>query len=326
MSASKNRPRWSDLPARVRGQIECLVGRVVAAQNCEGGYSPGFASCLTLADGARAFAKAIDVVAWPSQAPIYRDEARVVAGLAAAAGAADAVLTPRFRGSVDDGRFVILAFDCAAGAEPAAPWRSRELAQVAAAVSRMSAVLTPSPLAVPDDHPRLGGWAELAADAPALARLRALSPWAVRHLDQLVALELRGLVAAQGTTLVHFDVLPHNILRTSDRVQFVDWPHARLGAPVIDLLMVLASGAADGIDPDPLLQAQPVAGVVDRGDVDAVLAALTGFWLAGALEPMPPGLAPIATAKLHLGVGGLTWLRRRLAAAGCRNADWRDAD
>jgi hypothetical protein len=52
VSASKNRPRWEDLPARLRRQIESLVGdRVVAAQNCDGGFSPGFASRLTLAAG-----------------------------------------------------------------------------------------------------------------------------------------------------------------------------------------------------------------------------------------------------------------------------------
>ena len=44
MSASKNRPRWSELPVHVRGQISELVGGpVVAARNCEGGFSPGFA-------------------------------------------------------------------------------------------------------------------------------------------------------------------------------------------------------------------------------------------------------------------------------------------
>jgi hypothetical protein len=37
MSASKNRPRWAELPPSVRGQISELAGgRVVAAQNCEG--------------------------------------------------------------------------------------------------------------------------------------------------------------------------------------------------------------------------------------------------------------------------------------------------
>ena len=50
MSASKNRLRWNQLPAHVHDQIECLVkGPVVAARNCEGGFSPGFASRLTLA-------------------------------------------------------------------------------------------------------------------------------------------------------------------------------------------------------------------------------------------------------------------------------------
>ena len=321
MSASKNRLRWNQLPAHVHDQIECLVkGPVVAARNCEGGFSPGFASRLTLADGRRAFAKVIDVSAWPSQAPMYRDEARIAGGLTAA-GFALVLPTPRFLGSSDDGRFVVLAFECADGSEPARPWRPGQLATVASAVSRMSALLTPSPLLLPHDHPRVGGWAELAADPPSLARLSALSDWAARHLDWLVTLERQGRAAARGTTLVHFDALPHNILLTSAGAVLVDWPHARLGAAIIDLLMVLASAAADGIDPDPVLHAQPVAARVGPADVDAVLAALAGFWLAGALQPIPPGLEPIAAAKLHLGRGALRWLRCRLASTS--TGSWR---
>jgi hypothetical protein len=80
MSASKNRPRWGDLPPPVRARISELAGgRVLAAQNCEGGFSPGFASRLTLADGRRVFAKAVDADAWPLQATFHRDEARVAA-------------------------------------------------------------------------------------------------------------------------------------------------------------------------------------------------------------------------------------------------------
>jgi hypothetical protein len=83
MSASKNRPRRGDLPLPVRGRISELVGgQVLAAQNCEGGFSPGFASRLTLADGRRAFAKAMDTDAWPLQATFHRDEARVAAAQA----------------------------------------------------------------------------------------------------------------------------------------------------------------------------------------------------------------------------------------------------
>jgi hypothetical protein len=346
VSASKNRPRWEDLPARLRRQIESLVGdRVVAAQNCDGGFSPGFASRLTLAAGSRAFVKAIDVVAWPSQAPMYRDEALVAAALtmarataaapaaapatapaappatapaappatAPAAPLAAALATPRFLGSLDDGCFVILAFECVMGAEPSRPWQHGELMRVAVAVSRMSAALTPSPIVVAADHPRLGGWAALAEDEGALARLPAISGWAARHLDRLIALERDGLAAASGTALVHFDALPHNILLTSDQVVLVDWPHARLGASFIDLVMVLASAAADGIDPEPLLRARADGQAeVRAADVTGVLAALTGFWLAGALEPIPADLAPIAAAKLHLGRGALRWLRSRL--------------
>jgi hypothetical protein len=350
VSASKNRPRWEDLPARLRRQIESLVGdRVVAAQNCDGGFSPGFASRLTLAAGSRAFVKAIDVVAWPSQAPMYRDEALVAAALtmarataaapaaapatapaappatapaappatAPAAPPAAALATPRFLGSLDDGCFVILAFECVMGAEPSRPWQHGELMRVAVAVSRMSAALTPSPIVVAADHPRLGGWAALAEDEGALARLPAISGWAARHLDRLIALERDGLAAASGTALVHFDALPHNILLTSDQVVLVDWPHARLGASFIDLVMVLASAAADGIDPEPLLRAQAdvladVQADMRAADVTGVLAALTGFWLAGAVEPIPADLAPIAAAKLHLGRGALRWLQSRL--------------
>lgn len=46
--------------------------------------------------------------------------------------------------------------------------------------------------ALPDDHPRLGGWAELSRDA---GRLATYSPWAAAHLPQLVSIEEEGLAA-----------------------------------------------------------------------------------------------------------------------------------
>jgi hypothetical protein len=309
MSASKNRPRWSELPPRIRGQISELAGgRVVAAENCEGGFSPGFASRLTLADGRRAFAKAMDADAWPLQATMHRDEARVAAALP------PTVPAPQLLGSADDGHWVILAFAWVDGTEPALPWNAAELSQVAAAAAAMSQALTPSPLAVPADHPRLGGWAELAADTVALAKLPAVSAWAARNLDMLSQLEQAGLAAARGDTLVHFDALPHNILCTDRRVVFVDWPHARLGAPFIDLLTVLASAGDSGIDLEDLLACQTVSAGVKPGELNAVLAALTGFWLAGGLAELPEVLEPIGAAKLRLGRGALSWLQRRLGA------------
>lgn len=306
MSGSKNRPRWSELPSPVRGRIgELAGGRVVAAQNCEGGFSPGFASRLTLADGRRAFAKAMDADVWPLQATFHRDEARVAAVLPRT------VPAPRLLGSSDDGHWVILAFECAEGAEPSMPWRAGELSEVAAAAGAMSQALTPSPVAMPAEHPRLGGWAALAADARARAKLPADSAWAAQYLDMLSELEQSGLAAARGETLVHFDALPHNILLADHQVLFVDWPHARLGAPFIDLLTVLASAGDTEIDLDSLLAGQAVTAGVEPGVLTAVLAALTGFWLAGGLADLPSALRPIAAAKRTLGRSALTWLQRR---------------
>ena len=307
MLHSKNRPRWNALPPQVRDQIEQLAGgRVLAAENCEGGFSAGFASRLTLAGGRRLFAKAMDGAAWPLQAGWCRDEARVSAGLPAG------IPAPGLRGWSDDGRWVALVFECIEGREPARPWRPDELGRAAAAVSAMSLALTPSPVPVPAEQPRIGGWAELAGDRAALGRLAGVSVPAARHLAELLAFERAGLAAAHGTSLVHFDVLPHNILCAGHQVWFVVWPHARLGAPFIDLLMLLGSAGSDGIDLDDLLAAQPVAAGPDRGTIDAVLAALAGFYLAGALAETAAAFRPIAAAKLELGRGTLSWLQRRL--------------
>jgi hypothetical protein len=58
--ASNVRIPWSDLPARVRAEVERRLGSpVVAARTQTGGFSPGVAARLELADGGRAFVKAV---------------------------------------------------------------------------------------------------------------------------------------------------------------------------------------------------------------------------------------------------------------------------
>jgi hypothetical protein len=93
----------------------------------------------------------------------------------------------------------------------------------------------------------------------------------------------------------------HNILLAPGRVLFIDWPHARLGAPIIDLLTLLSSAAADGLDPEPFFRRQTLAAQAGPHAIDAVLAAQAGFCLADALDSPPPGLERVYTARLDLG-------------------------
>jgi Phosphotransferase enzyme family len=304
MPGSKKRPLWSELPTATRTMIENLVGgAVVGATNCPGGFSPGFASRLRLADGRRVFVKGMDAQAWPGEAETYRAEAAVSMSLSPAAPA------PRHLGTSDDGGWVILAFEDVDGTEPEQPWRASDVDRVVVAVRDIARHAPPETLR--RDHPRLGGWHEIAAEDGLRAALPRLGAWAASHLDTLLALEERGLAAAQGESIVHFDGYPHNIPLTPERVVFVDWPHARLGAPYVDLVLLLSSVAASGLDPERYVAAH--AAQVPGHDIDAVLAAHAGFCAAGALWPAPPGLEPIVAAKTVLASASLGWLIGRLA-------------
>jgi Ser/Thr protein kinase RdoA (MazF antagonist) len=290
MTASKDRLRWADMPSHAQAIVNDLAaGTVVAAQNCPGGYSPGLASRLRLADQKRIFVKAIDAQTWPHEAVTYRDEARSAAALSDTAPAAQLL------NSYDDGRWVVLVFEDIDGRPPRQPWSSRELERVITAL-HLGQPCEP----LPRDHPRLGGWSSL-LDSDRLAEF---SPWAAANLERLIDLERDGLSAARGESLVHFDMYAHNILLTPERVVFVDWPHARLGNPDVDLVMLLSSVAADGVDPEPY--AHGVQGL------DAILAAHAGFLVSGGLSEPSPGLMPVLAAKRKLGRGAVDWLRQRL--------------
>ncbi|WP_204003637.1 phosphotransferase [Micromonospora lutea] len=277
------------------------------AESCVGGFSPGFASRLTLRGGRRAFVKAVDAQLWPVEASHYRAEAEVAGRLP------EGLPVPRLLNRHDDGRWVILVFEQVDGVAPGQPWTASQIRRVVAQAVAFAQATTPSPIELPHDHPRLGGWAGISLDASSIARLHTVSTWASHHLEQLTAIEQQGLQAAQGDSLVHCDLYPHNVLLSGDRVTFVDWPHARLGTPVIDLIALLTGMAADGIDPEPHLHTALPALNCPPASFDAILAAHTGFLMAGALAPMPTGLQAITKEKLRLATAATQWLQHRCA-------------
>ncbi|MDQ1475369.1 MAG: hypothetical protein QOE62_598 [Actinomycetota bacterium] len=306
--ASGRRTQWSDLPASLRAAIEDRFGaRVVAAESQSGGFSPGVAARLRLADGTRAFVKAVCSSPNVDSPRMYRREARIAAALPAD------VPAPALRWSSDDGEWVVLAFDDVDGCSPELPWRADELKRVLGAIGELAARLAPSPLALEPAHetmaPLFGRWRTIVDDGlesrlPAGARAR---------LDELLAREAGWPDAVQGESLVHLDLRADNILLTPDRVFFVDWPAAAVGAAWVDLALMLPSIAMQGGPlPEDVWQAHPLSRGVDDAHVDALVVAVAGYFAHSQMLAPPPGLPTLRAFQAAQGVRTAAWLARRL--------------
>lgn len=305
--ASGVRHDWAELPASVRRAVEDILGSpVTEARSQNGGFSPGVAARVRLADGGRAFVKAVSAEVNAGAPDLHRAEARHTAALPPHAP------VPRLLGSYDDGTRVALVLEDIEGRQPAVPWDRAELDRVLDAVDALSRTLTPAPIDAPPvtlrDASMFTGWRTLyAAGGDA-----GLGTWAARHLGALAELESGWAAAADGDSLAHADLRADNILLTEDRVVFVDWPHAVRAAPWFDLLAMLPCVAAQGgPDPEAVFTAHPLGRDADPAAVTAVLAALAGYFVAHSLRPAPPGLPTLRAFQAAQGAAALDWLRNR---------------
>jgi Phosphotransferase enzyme family len=306
--AEGRRMQWHDVPAHVRSAIEARLGSpVIDASSQISGFSPGLAVRIRTASGARVFVKAVCSSPNPDTPIIHRREARVAAALPTGAPA------PRLQWSYDEDGWVVLAFDDIDGRPPRLPWRADELERVLEAVNALAGALTPSPVPLESAAERLAplfrGWRSLMADVATHAQLE---PLVLAHLPELVELEERALEAATGPSLVHLDIRADNILLTEDRVYFVDWPWAAIGARWLDLVAMLPSIAMqDGPDSEALWTAHPLSDGVDRADVDTVVAALAGFFTYASMQPDSPGLPTLRAFQAGQGHVARRWIAQR---------------
>src|SRR5690242_11194953 len=78
------RTPWEAVPASVREAVQGSLGaRVLGAETQRSGFSPGVAARLRLADGRRAFVKAVSGALNPESPGIHRDEIRIARALPA---------------------------------------------------------------------------------------------------------------------------------------------------------------------------------------------------------------------------------------------------
>jgi len=298
------RVHWEQVPPSIRAAIEERIGgRVVRSTTQPGGFSPGLAALLTAAGGRNVFVKAVSGRANPDTPGMHRREAEVVAALPPGAP------VPRLLWSFTLGGWVALGFEAVIGHVPSQPWREHELRLVIAGLRRLHELLTPTPIASETAGHALAthikGWGELQKLSKG-----GLDDWSTRNLDRLVELESRAPDASAGETLLHFDVRADNVLIANDKVYFVDWPWARIGAPFVDLVAFAPSVAMQGgPQPEELLRMAAVK--APDGAIDAVIASLAGYFLAYARRPPPPGIPTVRAFQAAQGAITLQWLRQR---------------
>lgn len=314
--ATAYRPCWEQLPAPVRDAVEAAAGSAVVATWSAGtGFTPGFASRLSLADGRRVFVKAASSAddrlhGWP-MSEAYREEQRKLSHLSADGVdiGAPPLLWHRSL-EVEGDRWIILAFAHVEGRPPRRPWRPDELRlvldrfiEVAPALSSPPAELALEEVAdhlVGDLRPRLEHIRDRVGDSHWLDTVERLAGRAHDHLA--------------GSSVVHMDLRDDNVLIGTDRrVWFVDWNWPVVGAAWIDLVCLLLSARGDGHDVDALLAGHPLTSDVDPAAVDCLLAVLLSFWMARSADEVPHGSPYLRDHQTWYAEVTRSWLQERLA-------------
>jgi aminoglycoside phosphotransferase (APT) family kinase protein len=298
----------------VRAEVARRLGSpVVEAVNQAGGFSPGVAARARLEDGRRCFVKAVSAAQNPDSPDIHRREARVSAALPAH------LPVPHLLEVIDDGDWVVLVLEEVDGRPPDVPWSPDQLGATLAALEALARATTPSRIPELETFAQrqaaaFDGFRRLAGGDPSVGGVERVDPWTRRHLDRLADLEAGWAAAATGDTLVHGDVRADNLLVRGDgSVVVVDWPHASVGAPWLDVVCLLPSVGLDG-GPSPMdVEAVlvPFAGV-DPDAVDLVLVGLTGYFTLHGLQPDPPGLPTLRAFQRAQGEVARDWLAHRL--------------
>ena len=90
----------------------------------------------------------------------------------------------------------------------------------------------------------------------------------------------------------------------------IDWPHASIGAPWLDLAFMLPSVAMQGGgDPQKHFWSHPVSDGVPPQDLRSALAGLAGFLTASSVLPAPVGIPNLRRFQRAQASAALSWLR-----------------
>ncbi|NES12452.1 MULTISPECIES: phosphotransferase family protein [Micromonospora] len=309
--ATAVRPDWAALPAGLRDGIAARLGGPPAAVRLAGGgFTRGFAAVLTGPDGDRVFVKAAALDGQRHLVDWYFHEARILARLPAG------LPVPRPRWALTDAGWYAVGLTAVAGRTPELPWHPEALdaaltgyAEVAAALADPPAELVALGLPRLDRLARddILWWGEVAAGREPAPEL---PPWA--PLPELVRLESRLPGYADTAGLAHGDLRVDNVLLDADgRAWFCDWTWLCHGPAWFDLVSLLITGYASGLDADAAFAGHPAATGAPADALDVTLAALAGYFLTGAAAGPSTASPHLRAHQRWSGEQALAWLAAR---------------
>ncbi len=290
-----HRLSWPYLPAYLRAVVEQRLGSsVVDAASRDAGFTPGFASVLTGADGSRMFVKAASKQAQADVAQAYLDEARKLRAMPAGLPA------PALRWVHDDADWAALGFDAVDGRPPLRPWHADELDRALDLAEAIAAATDPVPpglrlrTVVEEVPPLVGAWDRVTAAWPHRSEARALAT---------------AYASLPDRAFCHTDLRDDNVLLLDDGSAVAcDWNWPALGPAWQDTVDLLVSAYGDGLDVEPVLAARVLTRDVDPEHVDMWLAALCGFMVASSSRPAPLNSPHLRTHSIWYAEALWGWL------------------
>lgn len=207
---------------------------------------------------------------------------------------------PMLLGFDDDGRRPVLALEDLSDAEWPPPWAAARVAAVLEALTAIHGSTPPDGLSrqAADDG---ADWRTIAADPrPFLSLGLCSSAWLDAALPHLIDASANAPVA--GESLVHLDIRSDNLCFRGGRAIVIDWNHARLANPALDIAFWLPSLNAEGGPlPETILP-----------DAPELAAWVAGFFCSHAGgDPLPeaPHVRPL---QLEQSRTALPWAARQL--------------
>ena len=247
---------------------------------------------LVLDDGTRAFAKS----AWLEPSVTWMRQEREVYGCLSGP------FMPELLGWEDGDRPLLVLEDLTEGSHFPPPWRSGDVEAVLATLDELAGVTSRNLPTFPDPWPQ---WTAVSDDpAPFLSLGIATADWLDRALPTLLAAE--STAPLSGRAVVHGDVRSDNLCVRGSRAVLVDWNHATIGNPALDVAAWLPSLTLEGgPQPDEIADAA----------VAELAVIISGFFAARAGLPPHEGAPLVRGFQLAQLEVALPWTCRVLGIA-----------